>query len=149
MVKILIPKKRIEVLRGYKDYNVEEGELVMIVTTDRLGEDEKVNSAILGVFKGTKYVDNTELRQKYSRRYHDEEYLLFSKAFVLRPPIIFGSVEIPVVEGYDQTSLKIGPKGRIRNIYSPQEEILRQLQSWPGFEAHAEWVSRLRKPYIE
>ncbi|MBS3076018.1 hypothetical protein J4429_06210 [Candidatus Pacearchaeota archaeon] len=66
--------------------------------------------------------------------------------YILKRCEKFGGLCVPLVE---TKSGLINVSSRLRDFYVGQESIVKALQSWECFEAHAEWIARLRKLYIE
>jgi len=140
MTKIIIPGRKVIVTN--REFDLQEGELILLLTGGRIDENGWAKSVILGVFDEIYNEDNSKFRERYGgRRYYDKRYLNLLNSMVLKRDIREPS------EKYNSRNVWITKA--IRQIYTPQEQIVQALQSWPGFEAHAEWVAGLRKPYLE
>jgi hypothetical protein len=138
MAKIIIPDRKIQAPR--LEVEVSEEELILILNSQRLESDGKIKSALLGVFKGLTILS---ARGKYEDL--DKTYLRLSNAYVLYPCGRIGNLDLPCLER--KGDLKLCKNTNLKEIYSPQSEIIKQLKSWPGFGPHSEWVARLTKPY--
>ena len=138
MVKIIVPERKLQTIS--LEVEVSEGELILLVNSHRASKDGEINSALLGVFEG--------LYSKRTGKYEDVDrtYMKLANVYVLNKCGRMGGLDLPCLES--RGNVNLCKNTNIKNIYSPQEQIVQVLQSWPGFEAHAEWVSRLRKPYL-
>ena len=99
------------------------------------------------VFGGIIEEDNSKFREKYGPRYYDKKYLKILSPNELKSISVFGQTFFGLSKSQEYRTFWITKQ--IKQIYSPQEQIVQALQSWPGFEPHAEWVARLKKPYVE
>jgi len=138
MAKIIIPERKIEVFKPGLEIDLEEGELILLLNGKRVDEKGIVNSAIVGVFNGI--LEEFD-KQKYGGHYQDKSYIKMRGVRVIKP--------IDITRGLSDEYKTFLISRQIKSIYSPQDKIVETLQLWPGFEAHAEWVARLRKPYSE
>lgn len=136
MAKIIIPGRKI-VSEGLEIELVED-ELILLVNAGMFRNGEII-SVYFGVFKGMEEFNG-------ARTYPDK--IRIKPQFTMKKSERFGGDYARILENskyggrYDVSAF-------IRQIYSGQEQIVQALKSWPGFEGHAEWVSKLRKPYLE
>lgn len=76
-----------------------------------------------------------------------KQFIVIKPQYTIRKAKKLGGVDLAFLE-----DPKIGGRymigSYIREIYGGQNEIVKQLRSWQGFEPHAEWISRLEKPYV-
>ncbi len=135
MAKIIIPErdKKVITQRNELEINVEEGDLVLVTNALNFEHDVR-KAANLGVFQ-SKERDN----QGYER-------INLGNYYCLKRCIKFGRIYLPIVETKCGT---IRISSFLREFYAGQDEIVKALQSWSGFEPHAEWIARLEKPYIK
>jgi len=118
-----------------------EGELVLLLKYEQIRKDKPPVAMNLGVLKKADFENFTPLFR-------------LSCFYSLEPSEWIGGIYIPLV------SL---PSVRKRNRFSEhtyyltnvvssvrlgQAEIVKELMKTPGYEPHADWISRLRKPYV-
>lgn len=129
MTKIIIPEFK-DMNLPQRVFEIEKGDLVLVTDYERRIR-KKSESIYIGVFEDIKRLGILDV-------------LLNSKAYVLGK----GSEKFGGEWIYDvhktMGEYYLGPS---LDIIVGQEQIARALQSWSGFEPHAEWVARLRKPY--
>jgi len=143
MVKIKIPERD-----SVKVVEAEEGDLALLVYNTKLGYSE---AGIFGVFEG---VVNHAPKKVYGgfRKFYYRDYIRIGRPMLLKPCIDLGGEKVPIIEiptYYKPGFFDFAITRLLGEVYAGQDEVIRQFQNWPGFEAHAEWISRLRKPYLE
>ena len=136
MAKLNIPYDRNT--KKTREIDVEEGELALIVHEGY----HRSPSITLGVFS----TQNTTIGNKIEQE--KKGYFHLWKAVLLNEPIKLGGMKIPIVENRKyKFTYKEDEKG-ILEFHAGKEEIVGLLKKLPGFEMHAEWISRLEKPYL-
>lgn len=116
-------------IKETREVNIEEGDLVLVVHEGYYGHP----SVILGVF------DSGEEAKGYFHLW---------RPLLLRKTIGLGGIKIPIIEyKRHKFSYKEDERGLVE-LHAGKEEIVGLLKKLPGFEMHAEWVSRLEKPYL-
>ncbi len=139
MTKIIIPK---DITTKIRSVEVEEGDLMLILT------DHMENSFAFGIFEDVKirpgtnpYAQNTE-----------ENRITLKPSLILKTQERFGHVVLPCFAIYGGKIVNREGAYRVNRglleVYCGQNEIVTKLKNTKGFEAHAEWISRLVKPYI-
>ena len=134
MAKIKIPEST-RAITTYREVEIGEGELILLLNRHRVDENGLVKLAVLGVFG--EFIEED---------YYKRKYIKVLSPIELRPDNTLGILpHLSKSEEYRTFMLT----SQIKQIYSPQEQIIQVLQTWPGFEAHAEWISKLTKPYLK
>ena len=121
-----------------KEIEVENRGLVLLVTRSQRKTPTEINSATLGVFE--ELSEGNRFMHIYLR---DQYYILY-------PSEDFGGLRVPLItSGKNSHSIfKFRAIKRGLEIYSGQEEIVRTLRCLKDFEAHADWIEKLKKPYL-
>jgi len=126
MVKIIIPESK-RIRRPRLELDIEIGELVFSTSHDVSSRTHL--GALIGLEKS-----------------RDNDYLWLGHHFQLLPSQKFGGICVPLIEhicgGIEIDEYLI-------HFYVGQEQIVQTLQSWPGFEPHAELIAQMKKPYLE
>lgn len=78
----------------------------------------------------------------------DYNRIIIDHPYILRKSDQFGRITIPLIDRVKEDSKSYSNFGRPDDLYVGQEDILEAVRNWPGFEVHAEWISRLKRPYI-
>lgn len=125
-------------IKKTREINVEEGELVLVVHEGYYG----CPSVTLGVFSTEYKIAGGPIEQTEKGYFHLWRALLLDGATKL------GGIKIPIIEHRKyKFSYKEDERGLLE-FHAGKEEIVGLLKKLPGFEMHAEWVSRLEKPYL-
>lgn len=144
MVKLIIPEK-VRIVSNKREVNVDEGDLIMLITKKGVSKSGDINSATLCVF------DKIEKRKIMYRMYDqngkERTDIKVKQPYHLHRCQSLGGVDIPLVLSSFKRSYTL-ESGLLNEICIGQEEIARRLREMPGFEPYVEWVLRLEKPYI-
>lgn len=136
MAKIKLPGgiRLTDAVQRIEEIDIPKGELVLVRPVN------SVRGVVLGIFEALE-------------RFPESKTLTLQPAYNLYKTVSLGGVTLPMMDyicmcgklglaRYDINSIN-----RYYRIYVGQDESVKALESWPGFEAHAEWVAKLRKPY--
>lgn len=146
MVTIYIPKLAVSEIRTTRRVEATEGDLVLYCSAQHMNVKGLPDSAYLGVFVES------------GKNGNGKPFFKMDHPYLLKSPENFGGVKVNLVEVptlpngsrrfrvKERYSLTID--ARIRVLEFGQEDVVRTLKGWPGYESHAEWVARLEKPYV-
>ena len=141
MTKIIVPR---ELERKCEEFSVKENDLILVMKKVK----SKSTHPIFGIFSE---VNNDKLR--------------IIQPYILKPcESLGGGLYVPIVEAiqynYDYgrvrppsnlspedryTYVKISPS--LQKLFSGQDDIVKTLRNLKDFEAHADWIEKLKKPY--
>jgi len=144
MTKIIVPS---ELERKCEEFSVKENDLILVMRKVK----NKFTHPIFGIF---------------SEVNNDKKNLRIIQPYILKPcEFLGGGLYVPIVEAiqYDynygrvRPQLNISPEDRytyvkisptLQKLFSGQEEIVKTLRSLKDFEAHADWIEKLKRPYL-
>lgn len=131
----MIPERKIMAIQQIKplELDIEQSELILLTTSSNFDNGYR-NAASLGAF-------NNITNDAKNNTYIDLGWFYFLRKCDKK----FGGSYIPLAE----SKCGLISVSSLKDFYVGQDQIVSALQSWPGFEPHAEWVARLRKPYLE
>ena len=145
MTKIIIPRELERKCEEFEEFSVKENDLILVMKKVK----SKSTHPIFGIFSEV-----------------NKDKLRIIQPYILKPCEFLGcGLYIPIVEAiqYDYnygrvrplsnlspeeryTYIKISPS--LQKLFSGQEEIVKTLRSLKDFEAHADWIEKLQKPYL-
>lgn len=135
MAKIVIPGYQRIVTTPPREFQITKGELVMILT-GRQTEDFR-----LGVFR--KFLPKPAGSRELPA-------IVLDKAFTLGPCETLGGIivpEISLIKAHPGEELTYSVRPCME-LYLGKERIIKALERKPLYEGHADWISRLEKPYL-
>lgn len=115
-----------------REFDANEGDLALFAYDPQIKAGE-INSLTLGVFQGFR-----------------ERAMKISSPFILEGCEQLGGINICIVRTpiYRAIESDFIINAHLRVLEFGQERVADYLKKLNGFEAHAEWVSRLTKPYL-
>jgi len=137
-------------------HKASEGDLVLVIAGRALSCDPPC-AMTFGIFKKLR----TERRkvQRDNRMFPDRQrppveiktqVVVVDPAYTLKPYQELGGIKIPIVSQRPCTPAEFALyRGRkCVELYFGKRNITAELSKWEEFQPHAEWIARLRKPYL-
>jgi|GEM_PF-3577748 len=134
MVRIILPERKEYGKKGL-EFVVEPGDLTFLK-----GQWACINySHILGIFESYKEQDGRRPAE-----------LIFRMPYILHPCEQFGAMTLPLItpDCREKGLVQQYALHRSKTVFVGQEAIADALRAMKGYEPHAEWVEKLKKPYI-
>ena len=142
MVRVVIPRE-VKVATS-REVDINSGELIMLVSDRNISETGELSSAAICVFDNVVFGERRGGRRRKNRI--KGPFIDVRNVFYLYPSKQLGGIGLPIIKSYRlEHQYKLS---WIKDLYVGRDQIVEKLRSSPGFEPHADLISRTEKPYL-
>lgn len=118
----------------------QDGELVLLLSKRQVRLYDSPASMNLGVLRGISF-------GKYNTS------LILSCFYTIEPSEKLGGIDVPMIivpnyrKAYRERNHILDISTELISAHLGQEQIVKELREYKSYQAHADWIARLRKPY--